>query len=55
VESGADRAGRLRRDRLLQISHETIYRYIWADKRDGGCLYTHLRGARKQRRKRYRS
>jgi IS30 family transposase len=46
-------AGRLRRDRTLRISHETIYRYVWADKRAGGSLYTHLRGARKQRRKRY--
>ncbi|MFQ5818353.1 MAG: IS30 family transposase [Terriglobia bacterium] len=48
-------AGWLRRQGLLEISHETIYRYIWADKRQGGTLYTHLRGARKQRRKRYRS
>jgi transposase, IS30 family len=46
-------AGHLRRRRLLHISHETIYRYIWADKRAGGTLYMHLRGARKQRRKRY--
>lgn len=46
-------AGRLGRDRELAISHETIYRYIWADKRAGGTLYRHLRGARKQRRKRY--
>lgn len=46
-------AGRLRRDGVLQISHETIYRYVWADKAAGGTLYTHLRGARKQRRKRY--
>jgi len=46
-------AGRLRRDGTLQISHETIYRYVWADRRAGGTLYTHLRGARKQRRKRY--
>ena len=46
-------AGWLRRHRLLEISHETIYRYIWADKRQGGRLYLHLRGARKQRRKRY--
>jgi IS30 family transposase len=46
-------AGRLRREGILEISHETIYRYIWADKRRGGQLYTHLRGARKQRRKRY--
>lgn len=48
-------AGWLRRHGLLQISHETIYRYIWADKRHGGSLYKHLRGARKQRRKRYSS
>jgi IS30 family transposase len=46
-------AGWLRRRRILAISHETIYRYIWADKRAGGQLYTHLRGARKQCRKRY--
>jgi IS30 family transposase len=48
-------AGRLRQDGVLTISHETIYRYVWADKAAGGTLYTHLRGARKQRRKRYRS
>ena len=46
-------AGRLRREGALCISHETIYRYIWAEKRAGGMLYRHLRGARKQRRKRY--
>ena len=46
-------AGRLRLDQELAISHETIYRYIWADKRAGGTLHQHLRGARKQRRKRY--
>ena len=46
-------AGYLRRKRRLRISHETIYCYIWADKRDGGKLYTHLRCAQKKRRKRY--
>ena len=46
-------AGYLRRHRQLRISHETIYCYIWADKRDGGTLYTYLRGAQKRRRKRY--
>ena len=35
------------------MSHETIYRWIWADKRCGGTLWRHLRGARKRRRKRY--
>ncbi len=48
-------AGRLRRDRILSISHETIYRYIWHDKYCGGSLYTHLRCAQKQRRKRHNS
>jgi len=46
-------AGRLRRDGVLAISHETIYRYLWADKVAGGQLYRHLRGARKLKRKRY--
>src|SRR5215212_3443421 len=46
-------AGYLRRQGLLSISHETIYRHVWRDKRAGGTLYTHLRGARKRRRKRY--
>jgi transposase, IS30 family len=48
-------AGRLRRDKVLAISHETIYRYIWYDKREGGTLYLFLRGSRKQKWKRYRS
>jgi IS30 family transposase len=47
-------AGRLRRAGRLRISHETIYRYIWADKRAGGQLYRHLRCAEKRRRKRSR-
>lgn len=46
-------SGHLRRHGLLAISHETIYRYIWADWYLGGTLHTHLRGARKKRRKRY--
>jgi IS30 family transposase len=46
-------AGHLARSGLLSISHETIYHHVWRDKREGGALYTHLRGARKRRRKRY--
>jgi len=46
-------AGHLRRTGQLSISHETIYRHVWRDKKGGGLLYTHLRGARKRRRKRY--
>ena len=46
-------SGHLARVGQLTISHETIYRHVWRDKREGGFLYTHLRGARKRRRKRY--
>jgi IS30 family transposase len=46
-------AGQLRREDRLLISHETIYRHVWRDQKAGGTLYTHLRGARKRRRKRY--
>jgi len=46
-------AGRLRRSGKLRISHETIYRYIWKNRRRGGELWRLLRGARKNCRKRY--
>jgi transposase, IS30 family len=46
-------SGYLARQGLVSISHETIYRHVWRDKKAGGMLYTHLRGARKRRRKRY--
>ena len=45
--------GRRRLEGLPVMSHETIYKWIWANKRKGGSLWKHLRGARKQRRKRY--
>lgn len=45
--------GRRRLLKLPVMSHETIYKWIWADKERGGTLWRHLRGARKQRRKRY--
>jgi IS30 family transposase len=48
-------AGRLANQGLLRISHETIYRFVWEDRRHGGTLYLHLRCAQKKRRKRYRS
>jgi IS30 family transposase len=35
-------AGRLRLDGIY-VSHESIYRFIWKDKRSGGFLYMHLR------------
>ena len=48
-------SGRLKREGKLSISHETIYQYIWKDKKYGGELYKNLRGASKIRRKRYKS
>jgi transposase, IS30 family len=45
--------GRLKLEGIQAMSHETIYCWIWADKKRGGTLWRHLRGARKQKRKRY--
>jgi len=36
-------SGRLRLELDIEISHETIYRYIWGDKGNGGELYKFLR------------
>jgi IS30 family transposase len=44
-------SGRLKKEGVA-ISHEHIYQYIYADKRAGGTLWTHLR-CQKKRRKRY--
>jgi len=46
-------AGRLKKSQRLRISHESIYRHIWLDKRRGGSRYKLLRQAAKKRRKRY--
>ncbi len=48
-------SGDLKRKKEMKISHEKIYQHVWADKERGGRLHEHLRGARKQRRKRYAS
>ena len=37
-------SGHLRRAGELSISHETIYRHVWRDRRAGGGLHEHLRG-----------
>jgi len=37
----------------FSISHETIYKYIIADRKNGGTLFRHLRCSRKLRRKRH--
>jgi IS30 family transposase len=46
-------SGHLARSGELSISHETIYRHVWRDLRQGGTLHLHLRCARKKCRKRY--
>jgi IS30 family transposase len=48
-------AGYLRLHLLDSISHETIYRHVYRDRRRGGGLHRHLRLSGKRRRKRYRS
>ena len=35
-----------------KVSHESLYRHIWLDKRTGGTLYLHLRQRGKKRNKR---
>lgn len=47
-------AGRLEREGLETISHETIYQRILEDKKAGGTLYSNLR-CKKKRKKRYGS
>ncbi len=39
---------------LMRVSHETIYRWIYADAVNGGDMYTHLRRHHKRRRKQRR-
>lgn len=43
------------KDSHMRISVMTIYRFVAANKRDGGELYSYLRHSRKKRRKRYGS
>ena len=45
-------SGRLKLQRQPAVSHERIYLYVYADKRRGGTLHSHLRSQKKQR-KRY--
>lgn len=45
-------SGRLKLERGTSISHETIYQYVWANKRSGGDLYKHLRHSGKKYNKR---
>ena len=49
-------AGTLRRDyprdHTMRVSHETIYTFVYAEKRNGGSLFQHLRQAHRRRRRR---
>ena len=36
-------SGRLKKEGILSVSHETIYQHIYQDRRHGGTLYYHLR------------
>lgn len=44
--------GEAKNEGIACVSHETIYKHIWANKKDGGTLYTHLRNQGKRYRKR---
>lgn len=46
-------SGFLNRKHGVKISHETIYKYIWSDKKTGGTLYKHLRRSYRKHKKRY--
>jgi IS30 family transposase len=48
-------AGRLEKEGIIKLHHETIYQYILVDKAAGGTLYKHLRHQNKTYRKRYGS
>ncbi len=41
-------------DETMRVSHETIYRWIYLDAKEGGTLYHHLRRRRKKRRRQKR-
>ncbi len=45
--------GRMEKDDVIKLHHETIYQYILSDKQSGGELYKHLRHQKKTYRKRY--
>jgi IS30 family transposase len=45
-------AGRSKLDGIACVSHETIYKFIWNNKKSGGSLFKHLRNQGKRYRKR---
>lgn len=46
-------SGRLKLERGILLSHETIYRWIKRERNSGGRLFLHLRRSRRRRRKRF--
>ena len=48
-------SGWLDLEKPITVSHERIYQHVWADKRQGGVLYKHLRQSNKKRKKQYGS
>jgi len=48
-------SGRMKQEGRKTVSHETIYRYIYANKTNGGILYRHLRYKNRKYHKRGRS
>lgn len=44
--------GRIKKENNTCVSAETIYQFIWQDKKDGGTLYKHLRTKGKKYKKR---
>ena len=48
-------SGWLNEEQAISISHERIYQHVWADKRQEGTLYKHLRHSHKKRKKQYGS
>lgn len=47
--------GYLKREKIISLHHETVYRLIYKDKLNGGDLWQHFRIAKKPYRKRYGS
>ncbi len=48
-------SGRMERDIGVKVSHERIYQYLAADKKQGGTLWLNLRRSNRKRKKRYGS
>lgn len=44
--------GKSKKDNIKCVSHETIYKYVWRDKKSGGNLFIHFRNQGKSYRKR---